>query len=112
MGCTIRCNIRMLQNHDYETVGQMLATMIVQGGERPCLFSQAVCDYLSKGLDGSKPTIDEVQDHAIRNDLKKVWYILILPVFCMIIGSCADVNQYAKKMESLTMVANSSTKNN
>ena len=59
----------MLENHDYETVGQMLATMIVQGGKRPCLF--VVCDYLSKGLDGSKPTIDEVQDHAIRNDLKK-----------------------------------------
>ena len=67
----------MLQNHNYETVGQMLATMIVQGGERPCLFSQAVCSYLSKCLDGSKPTIDEVQDHAIRNDLRKVWYIFI-----------------------------------
>ena len=61
----------MLQNRDYETVGLMLATIIVQGGKRPCLFSPAVCGCLSKGLDGSKPTIDEVQDHAIRNDLKR-----------------------------------------
>ncbi len=50
----------------------MLSTIIVQGGERPCLFSKGICDYISKGLNGSNPTIEEVPDHAIRNDLKKV----------------------------------------
>ena len=78
----------------------MLATMIVQEGQRPCLCSQAVCDYSSRGLDGSKLTIDKVPDHAIRNDLKKVWYVFIfqvVQVFCIIIGYTTEVNQYAEE---------------
>ena len=53
----------------------MLATMIVQGGERPCLLSQSVCDYVCMGLNASNPKIEEIPDYTIKNDLKKVTVI-------------------------------------
>ena len=76
VGFTVRCNIKCLQNRDYLTVGQMLATIIVQGGERPGLFTQSVCDYISMGLDASNPDTEEVPDYTIRNDLKKVKIVM------------------------------------
>ena len=72
MGFIVRCNIKSLQSNDYRTVGQMLATMIVQGGERPCFLSQSVCDYICVGLDARNPEIEEIPDYTIKNDLKKV----------------------------------------
>ena len=57
-------------------MGQMLATIVVQGGERPCLFSQSVCDYICMGLDKTNPSIDEVPDFKVREDLKKVLYLI------------------------------------
>ena len=77
MGFIARCNIKCLQNHDYLTVGQMLATMIVQGGEQPCLFTKSICDYISMGLDASNPGIEEVPGYTIRDNLKKVKYKLV-----------------------------------
>lgn len=50
----------------------MLATTIVQGGEPPCLFSQAICDYICFGFDESCPTIEEIPDAVVKNDLAKV----------------------------------------
>lgn len=76
MGFIVRCNIMSLQNHHYLTVGQMIATIIVQGGERPCLFTQSVCDYFCMGLEASNPGIDEIPDYTIRNDLNTVKYIV------------------------------------
>lgn len=55
----------------------MLATMIVQGGEQPCLFTKSICDYISMGLDASNPGIEEVPDYTIRDNLKKVKYKLV-----------------------------------
>ena len=72
MGFIVRCNIKSLQNNDYATVGQILATVIVQGGERPCLFTQSVCDYICMGLNACNTEIEEIPDYIIKNDLKKV----------------------------------------
>lgn len=61
-----------MQNDDYRTIGQMLATIIVQGGEHPRIFSPAICSYIAKGFDSCKPGIEEVPDPTVRNSLKKV----------------------------------------
>ena len=59
----------------------MLSTIIAQGGERPCLFTQSVCDYMCMGLEASLPSLEEVPDYATKEDLKKVlecmWQIFL-----------------------------------
>ena len=67
LGCVTRCNLRALENYDFRTVGQMLAVIIVQGGEAPRIFSPAVCSYISKGSEAFKPDIDEIPDPVVRN---------------------------------------------
>jgi hypothetical protein len=73
LGCVTRCNLCALENDDFRTVGQMLAVIIVQGGEAPRIFSPAaVCSYISKGSEACKPDIDEIPDPVFRNSLKQV----------------------------------------
>ncbi len=72
IGCVMRCNLRALQNEDFKTVGQMLATIIIQGGEHPRIFSPAICCYIEKGLDFCQPGIDEVPDPIVRESLQTV----------------------------------------
>ena len=72
IGCVIRCNFRALQNGDFQTLGQMIATIIIQGGSHPRVFSPSICDYIAYGLDECKPSIEEIHDGTVRNSLKKV----------------------------------------
>jgi hypothetical protein len=72
----IRCNFRALQNGDFQTLGQMLATMIIQGGQHPRIFSPSICDYIAHGLDKCKPSIEEIYDGTVRNSLKMVPYFI------------------------------------
>ena len=71
-GCIIRSNVGALQRGTFYTIGNMLATLIVQGGELPRIFSNYVCQYIEAGFDGCKPTIEEVPDKTIRHSLSKV----------------------------------------
>ena len=50
----------------------MLATMIVQGGELPRIFSPSLCQYIQGGIDNAFPEIDKVADIIVRKSLKKV----------------------------------------
>lgn len=74
LGCVLRCNFRALENGDFKTIGQMLATIIVQGGEYPRVFSPAICNYIAKGLDIHQHEIDieEIPDPVIKKSLKEV----------------------------------------
>ena len=45
----------------------MLATLLVQGGELPRIFSDSMCQYIEAGFDGCKPVIEEVVDKNIRD---------------------------------------------
>lgn len=48
-GCTPRLNMLHLQNGVYRTIGTMMSTIIVQGGEPPALLSPSVVDYIVWG---------------------------------------------------------------
>jgi hypothetical protein len=61
-----------MQNEDYRTIGQMLATIIIHDGEHPRIFSPAICSYITKGLEFCQPGIEEVPDAIVRDSLKKV----------------------------------------
>jgi hypothetical protein len=64
-----------LQKNAFLIVGRMLATMVVQGGEFPRLFSTSICQYIQSGFDKSFPAIDEVPDKNVRDSLNKVQYV-------------------------------------
>lgn len=49
IGNVVRCNVNAFQSGKFEIVGRMLATMIIQGGELPRIFSSAMCDYIQGG---------------------------------------------------------------
>ena len=72
-GFTPRMNISHVQNGVYRTIGQMMSTIIVQGGEPPALLSPLVVDYLLTGhIFQLKVTPDDVADMELREALKKV----------------------------------------
>ncbi|XP_029015587.1 G2/M phase-specific E3 ubiquitin-protein ligase-like isoform X2 [Betta splendens] len=67
-----RLNITHVQNGLYRTIGQMMATIIVQGGESPALLSPLVVGYLLTGHFQFNVTPDDVADMELREALKKV----------------------------------------
>ncbi|XP_046841133.1 uncharacterized protein LOC124435235 [Xenia sp. Carnegie-2017] len=50
----------------------MLATLVVQGGELPRIFSKSVCQYIEAGFGSCTPDIDELPDKNIRDSLLKL----------------------------------------
>ena len=72
-GCIIRYNVGALKRETFRTVGNMLATLIVQGGEFPRIFSNSVCQYIEADFDGCRPTIEEVPAKNVRDSLFKVF---------------------------------------
>ena len=71
-GHIIRPNFNALKGGAFSVVGKMLATMIVQGGELPRIFSPSMCQYIQRGFDSANPGIDEVPDGNIQKSLKQV----------------------------------------
>ncbi|KAL0969895.1 hypothetical protein UPYG_G00234150 [Umbra pygmaea] len=72
-GFILRMNIAHVQNRVYRTVGQMMSTIIVQGGEPPVLLSPLVVDYLLTGnIFHVNVTPDDVADMELREALNKV----------------------------------------
>lgn len=75
-------NISHMQNGVYHTIGQMMSTIIVQGGEPPALLSPLVVDYFLTGNSFQvNVTPDDIADMALREALKKVQYIGVLIAF-------------------------------
>lgn len=65
-------NMKAFRDNDYFTVGLMLSTIIMQGGEPPRIFSPTICQYISGGLEKYNPTIEKVPNLAVRSSLLKV----------------------------------------
>jgi hypothetical protein len=72
-GHVIRFNMKSLRDNDYFTVGVMLSTIVLQGGEPPRIFSPAICQYMACGLEKFAPSIEEIPDTAVRASLDKVF---------------------------------------
>lgn len=72
-GFTPRMNICHVQNRLYKTIGQMMSTIIVQGGEPPAFLAPHVVDYIMTGdISQVHVTPDDIADFALRDSLKKV----------------------------------------
>ncbi|XP_034551786.1 G2/M phase-specific E3 ubiquitin-protein ligase-like [Notolabrus celidotus] len=72
-GCAPRLNILHLQQGVYRTIGRMMSTIIVQGGEPPAFLSPHVVDYIVSGdVLQVHVTLDNIGDPGLRENLKKV----------------------------------------
>ncbi|KAF1371434.1 hypothetical protein PFLUV_G00278370 [Perca fluviatilis] len=72
-GCTPRLNMLHLQNGVYRTIGRMMSTIIVQGGEPPAFLSPSVVDYIVSGdILQAHVTPDDIGDPDLRENLNKV----------------------------------------
>ena len=67
----IRFNMKAFRENDYFTVGLMLSTIIMQGGEPPRIFSP-ICQDISGGLKKCNPVIEELPNLSLRSSLFKV----------------------------------------
>ncbi|XP_063754128.1 apoptosis-resistant E3 ubiquitin protein ligase 1-like [Eleginops maclovinus] len=68
-----RMNIRHVQQKLYKMIGQMMATIIVQGGEPPAFLAPHVVDYIMTGdINQVHVTPDDLADASLRDSLKRI----------------------------------------
>ena len=65
-------NVEAVASNKFYTIGKMLATCIVQGGEAPVCFSKAVADYLVYDEVRSPVCLDDIADKEVQESLQKV----------------------------------------
>ena len=68
-------SIEALAGNKFFTVGKMLATALVQGGEPPAYFAGAVADYLVFDQVRSTVDLDDISDYEVRQCLHEVSFI-------------------------------------
>lgn len=67
--------MKALQERTFKIVGEMLATMVAQGGPLPQLFNKTTAGYLiSCSLDIAADVAD-ISDEPMRNSLQKVTFM-------------------------------------
>ena len=70
-------NVDALTVGKFHTIGKIIATCIVQGGQPPVCFAEAVADYLVYDQVKSAVCIDDISDVEVRNSLTKVCMIVV-----------------------------------
>ena len=69
-------NVKAVTDSTYHTVGKMIATCIIQGGEAPACFASAVADYLVYDRIRSPVCLEDISDYEVRNCLQKVHFVV------------------------------------
>ena len=69
---TMRHNIEATAANRFFLAGKILSTVLIQGGQAPLCFSEAVADYIVYDKVCSLPVIEEVSDAFARDCLTKV----------------------------------------
>ena len=67
-------NIEAVAEGTYFTIGKLIATCLVQGGQPPVCFSSAVADFLVYNEVRAKPCLDDIPNLNVREQLAKVIY--------------------------------------
>ena len=65
-------HVEALAANKYYLVGKMMSTALVQGGQPPLCFSQAVADYVIYDEIKCEPCLDDIPDCDVREKLEKV----------------------------------------
>ena len=69
-------NVKAVTDATYHTVGKMIATCIIQGGEAPACFASAVADYLVYDRIRSPVCLEDISDYEVRNCFQKVHFVV------------------------------------
>lgn len=69
-------NINAISENKYYIIGKMIATSLIQGGQAPLCFSAAVADFMVYDSVRSKPCIEDIPDHHVREAMSEVCIIL------------------------------------
>ena len=56
----------------YDTVGNMIANSLVQGGQPPVCFAKSVAEYLEYDKIKCDPSLNDISDLSVRNKLQQV----------------------------------------
>ena len=65
-------NINAVAENKYYLIVKVIATSLVQGGEPPVCFSDAVADFIVYDSVRSKPSIDDIPDIDVHEAMRKV----------------------------------------
>ena len=65
-------NVKAVANSMYYTIGKMLSTCVIQGGEAPVCFAKAVADFLVYDRVLSPVCLDDIPNYEVRNCFQKV----------------------------------------
>ena len=65
-------NVEAVTRKEYYSVGKLIATCLVQGGQPPVCFAGAIADYLVYNEVRCKPCLEDISDYDVRQKLEKV----------------------------------------
>ncbi|XP_031328077.1 G2/M phase-specific E3 ubiquitin-protein ligase-like [Photinus pyralis] len=68
----IRLDMRAMNERHYYAAGQMIALSLIHGGDGPHFFSQSFYSVLRQDIAEGFPTINDIDDHHIRDELNKL----------------------------------------
>ena len=72
--CVPQHNIQAVAEGTHFTIGKVIATCLVQGGQPPVCFSSAVANFLVYIEVRAKPCLDDIPNLHVREQLAKVIY--------------------------------------
>lgn len=67
-----RHSVLELEKKTFYYVGAIIGLSIIHGGPAPQFFSDAVADYIVRGVQHVKATIEDVPEYEIRKSLERV----------------------------------------
>ncbi|KAL1488697.1 hypothetical protein ABEB36_014496 [Hypothenemus hampei] len=102
------CHEHLNCKHYYEA-GRIVSLSLIHGGPSPQFFSRTLFNYLSNGVEDTKPYIEEVMNLEIRKELENIrdarnlpelQHIIMNSTFLAIAGF-TNINSFQKKDEIL-----------
>ena len=66
-------NVEAVANNTYFTIGKLLATCLIQGGEPPACFSPGIADFIIYDEVLSNPCLKDIPSQDIQETLRKVF---------------------------------------
>ena len=73
--------VEAVTNNKFLVIGKMLATCLVQGGQAPACFAQAVADFIVYDCIRSPVCLEDIADYEVRSNLEKVHQNLVFSVY-------------------------------
>ena len=71
-------SVETVAANKFYIIGKMITTCLVQGGEPPVCFAEAVAEYIINGEINCSPCIEDVPDNEVQEKLTKVYTLFSL----------------------------------